>query len=215
MCLKKISMKKLLFYSIIIALCSISINTNAQDLIIKKDGTDIKAKVLEIKITEIKYKNFDNLSGPIFTMLKSDVLMIRYENGTKDIFNEPASDDNVSTGNENKYKKNIQPENIPKGEMVIGEEIRFEKGFWMNKIIQNDRKLKFNLVYSTLQGIEVCKENMVLVNKYKTRRIVFTIIATLTMPAGYIIFLAPMIIYTKTEQKYLLLAIEDYNNSLK
>ncbi|MCD4792541.1 MAG: hypothetical protein K8R54_04855 [Bacteroidales bacterium] len=208
-------MKNLINLLIIIALCMISTGTNAQDVITKTDGSDISAKVLEITITEVKYKKFENLSGPIFTLLKSDVLMIRYENGTKDIFNETVFVEDVSTAKENTYENNIQLEDIGKGEMIIGEEIKFEKGFWMNKIIQNDRKLKFNLVYRTLQEIDVCEENMEKVIKYKNRRIVFTIIATLTMPAGYIVFLAPLIIYTKKEQKYLLLAIEDYNNSLK
>jgi len=58
----------------------------AQDLLTKKNGEDISAKILEVDITEIKYKKFDDLNGPIFTILKSEVLLIRYENGTKDIF---------------------------------------------------------------------------------------------------------------------------------
>lgn len=62
------------------------LNVSAQDLITLKNGSDIKSKVTEINLTEIKYKKFDNLNGPIFTISKEDVLIIRYENGTKDIF---------------------------------------------------------------------------------------------------------------------------------
>lgn len=58
----------------------------AQDLLTKKNGEDILTKVLEVNVSEIKYKKFDDLNGPIFTILKSEVLLIRYENGTKDIF---------------------------------------------------------------------------------------------------------------------------------
>ena len=58
----------------------------SQDIITKKSSEDIQAKVTEVTTTEIKYKKFDNQSGPTFTILKSDVLMIRYENGSKDIF---------------------------------------------------------------------------------------------------------------------------------
>jgi len=61
----------------------------AQDVLTKKTGEEIQSKVLEVTIAEIKYKKFDNLNGPTFTILKSDVLIIRYENGSKDIFNEP------------------------------------------------------------------------------------------------------------------------------
>lgn len=59
----------------------------SQDVITKKSGEDVQAKVLEVGLSEVKYKNFDNQNGPILTILKTDVLMIRYENGTKDIFN--------------------------------------------------------------------------------------------------------------------------------
>lgn len=76
---------------LLVAAVIVSTTLNAQDLITKKDGTDVPAKVLEINVDDIKYKRMDNLNGPTFTMLKSDILMIRYENGTKDIFaNEPA-----------------------------------------------------------------------------------------------------------------------------
>jgi len=68
----------------------------SQDIITKYSGEDIQTKVVELTTTEIKYKKFDNLDGPTFTILKSDVLMIRYENGTKDIFIEERKIETVS-----------------------------------------------------------------------------------------------------------------------
>ena len=85
-------MTNLYKYLMIIALCVISMNTNAQDIITKKDGTDISAKVTELTISEVKYKKYNNLSGPIYTILKSDVLTIKYENGTRDVFNNKIPD---------------------------------------------------------------------------------------------------------------------------
>lgn len=79
-------MKKIIFYTVI-TIYTLT-NSFSQDMITKKSSEDIKAKVIEVTTTEIKYKKFDDISGPLFTILKSDVLMIRYENGTKDIFNE-------------------------------------------------------------------------------------------------------------------------------
>jgi len=77
-------MKKILVTSLLIifasALCF------SQDLITKKTGEDIQAKILEVGQTEVKYKKSDNLTGPTFSISKSDVIMIRYENGTKDVF---------------------------------------------------------------------------------------------------------------------------------
>lgn len=66
----------------------------AQDILVKKDGTAIKAKIQEIGTTEIKYKAADNLDGPTYVIPKSDVLSINYENGTHEIIN---SNQQIST----------------------------------------------------------------------------------------------------------------------
>jgi hypothetical protein len=68
----------------------------AQDLITLKNGTDIKSKVIEINLSEIKYKKFDNLNGPLFSIAKEDVLIIRYENGTKDIFGDDSKPSKIN-----------------------------------------------------------------------------------------------------------------------
>jgi len=65
-----------------------SLGLFAQDMITLKNGKDIESKILEVNVTDIKYKKQDNLEGPTHTILKSEVLMIRYANGTKDIMGE-------------------------------------------------------------------------------------------------------------------------------
>ena len=65
--------------------------SQAQDLITTKKGEDIQAKILEVSSNEIKYKRFSNLDGPSFIINTSEVLMIRYQNGEKDIFDEEQS----------------------------------------------------------------------------------------------------------------------------
>lgn len=62
----------------------------AQDIITKRNGEEIEAKVAEITINVIKYKRFDNLDGPLIHIAKSDVFMILYENGTKETFTDSA-----------------------------------------------------------------------------------------------------------------------------
>ena len=56
------------------------------DTIILKTGSVIFAKVEEISQTEVKYRRCDNLSGPLHSIIKSDVSSIRYVNGTRDNF---------------------------------------------------------------------------------------------------------------------------------
>lgn len=57
-----------------------------QDIIVGKDGKTIKARVVEITQSEIKYKRYDNLNGPLISISKDGILIINYENGTKETF---------------------------------------------------------------------------------------------------------------------------------
>jgi hypothetical protein len=82
---------------ILIAIClSSSFITFSQDIITKKNGEDLKVKITEVNQTDIKYKKTDNPSGPTFIISKSDALMIRYEDGSKDMFNEVSNTNNAN-----------------------------------------------------------------------------------------------------------------------
>lgn len=61
------------------------------DNIILLNGEEVMSKVLEVTVDEIKYKRCDNLEGPVYSIKKSDVFMIKYTNGTKDIFTTSTS----------------------------------------------------------------------------------------------------------------------------
>ncbi|HXH20236.1 MAG TPA: hypothetical protein VNJ07_14260 [Chitinophagales bacterium] len=62
-----------------------TVEANAQDVIIFRNGDEVQAKVREIDTEHIKYVRYDNLNGPLYTIPRADVFMIKYENGTKDI----------------------------------------------------------------------------------------------------------------------------------
>lgn len=78
-------MKKNVLFLLLIFVMTYS---HAQDLIITKDATKIQAKVSEIEESTIKYKKFDNLDGPTYTMKKSEISTIVFENGTVEVFKE-------------------------------------------------------------------------------------------------------------------------------
>ena len=59
----------------------------AQDVIIMNTGDEIEAKVTKVGNIEIEYKKWSNLDGPIYTVGKNDVFMIKYINGDKEVFN--------------------------------------------------------------------------------------------------------------------------------
>ncbi|MBQ6732692.1 MAG: hypothetical protein IJR06_06200 [Paludibacteraceae bacterium] len=58
----------------------------AEDVIYLTNGDEIKSLVSEVTSTTVKYKKFSNVDGPTYTINKSDILMIIYANGEKDIF---------------------------------------------------------------------------------------------------------------------------------
>ena len=55
------------------------------DNIILKNGEEISAKIIEITPDLIKYKKCNNQDGPIVSINKSEVMMIKYSNGTKEL----------------------------------------------------------------------------------------------------------------------------------
>ena len=57
----------------------------AQDIITKRDGEEIQAKVLSVNTDIIEYKKWSNLEGPVYSIAVSEVFMIKYQNGEKDV----------------------------------------------------------------------------------------------------------------------------------
>jgi hypothetical protein len=79
------------FYLPTILFFTLAVSVSAQDIIVLTDGNMIEAKVEEISPTEIKYRRFDNLNGPLNIINKSDVYSIKYENGTVEVINAAPS----------------------------------------------------------------------------------------------------------------------------
>ncbi len=59
----------------------------AQDLLTKRTGEELLVKVLEITPTEVKFRRSDNPDGPLISVWKTDLFLVRYANGTQDVFN--------------------------------------------------------------------------------------------------------------------------------
>lgn len=70
----------------------------ADDTIYLKNGDEIKAKVSKIATNTIEYKKVTNLEGPTYELLKSEILMVIYESGEKEIFlNQPTYNAGISS----------------------------------------------------------------------------------------------------------------------
>jgi len=89
----------------------------AQDVITLKNGNEITALVYEIGDIDVKYKKIDNPNGPNYTLKKSEILMIRYANGSKDVFADttmpanPPTQTNVTRPISNTNER--MPDNLP------------------------------------------------------------------------------------------------------
>lgn len=88
-----------------------SITMFAQDIIFRKNGTDIQAIVQKSGTDEVRYKKFDNQNGPIYRLKKSEIAMIRYEDGDRDVFNDASTpvEDRIQTSvdRQNNHQNNI------------------------------------------------------------------------------------------------------------
>ena len=97
-------MKKILLLLTLSAITNIAF---AQDNIVLKNGDEINAKILEVGESNIKYKKFNNLDGPIYTKAKDEIFMIKYSNGEKDVLTSNISNlNNINKKISNSNKKN-------------------------------------------------------------------------------------------------------------
>jgi hypothetical protein len=73
-------MKKIITLSLLFIFGFI-ITSSAQDIIYKKDGSKEETKIVAVGDREIQYKKFSNPDGPVYTLAKSQIMMITYANG--------------------------------------------------------------------------------------------------------------------------------------
>lgn len=71
-----------------LALVVCCLTAMAQDVIVKKDGSSLVGKVVEVTDTEVKYRKADNPDGPLYTIKIVDLMRINYENGQSDILSQ-------------------------------------------------------------------------------------------------------------------------------
>lgn len=90
---------------ILLLFALIAVKVNAQDILTFKNGDVQQVKVIEVSPTEVKYKKYDNLDGPVFIEKRSQLYSVKYQNGTIQKFNDLQEvDDSYS----NYYSKELE-----------------------------------------------------------------------------------------------------------
>jgi hypothetical protein len=95
-------MKKI---SLFILIVIFNITGFSQDTLYTKEGKVIAGKVTEVTQNEIKYKSASNPDGPVYVINKSDIVLIEYKNGTKDVF-QNSSTSTADNSNQNNSSNN-------------------------------------------------------------------------------------------------------------
>jgi len=141
----------------------IAVYNDSCDVITLKTGEEIQAKVIEVDLDKVRYKKCGNNDGPVYTLKKSDVFMIKYANGTKDIFNKPTETNTEGP------KKGI---------------LSFSRGFFKTKYFQDDKEI------AKSRFMDLLKSNTFSKN-YLTQSNVFNVIGYIIVIIGdFIIALA-------------------------
>jgi hypothetical protein len=74
-----------------LALLVFPLLADAQDLIFKKNGEEINAKVEEISLDAVLYRASSNPNGPIISIPISELLLLKFSNGEKHVFKNTTS----------------------------------------------------------------------------------------------------------------------------
>lgn len=75
------------------------------DVLVFKDGSEIRVRILDINLTEVKYKKCDSPDGPNYVNRKSELFMVRYADGRREVLR-TESPEPMKTPVKKTYKAN-------------------------------------------------------------------------------------------------------------
>ncbi len=90
----------------------------SQDVITLKNGDEIKGKIIKVGVSEIEYKR--DTTSPEHAIKKSEVFMIKYENGSKEVLTSLAANDIYKQSFRAFYLKYGKHKRAGKGLLVTG-----------------------------------------------------------------------------------------------
>lgn len=82
--MKPNTLLKSLLALFVIAMMAFFTDASAQDVIILKTGKRVEAHIIEINDVEVKYREYNDPDGIIFTMSRGKIREIRYETGRRE-----------------------------------------------------------------------------------------------------------------------------------
>ena len=95
---------KQLFVLFLLSLCSVA--ASAQDVIVKKDGSTIVCRIVDVGSTVVVYKKWTDLKGDSQMINLADISAINYESGKKENYSEVSNDYKPYNQNDGMHKFN-------------------------------------------------------------------------------------------------------------
>lgn len=93
----------------------------AQDTLYTTKGKIITGQVIEITQQEVKYKRAANPDGPLYVVDKTDIVLIHYKNGSKDVFeNSGSGEASASDMQTNSSNNTVIIDRQPRVNVVVG-----------------------------------------------------------------------------------------------
>jgi hypothetical protein len=159
----------------------LALSTQAQDIIIKKNGEELTdITVLRVEAVLIKYKSYLKQDGPEYSIPKSDVFMIKYENGIKEVFgNSTPQQNNDSASSPTTPKSAITNKNTD--ERI---EFKNEKYYYHGYRISTKRVL--NLINESGNQDAILKAHLYSIKKRGGRAMVIGGIPMLSIGGGFL-----------------------------
>jgi hypothetical protein len=81
---------------VLVCFCISESYSNAQDILKLKSGKEIRANILEEGTDIIKYREFDNPSGPVYSVKKDQVESVKYKKGKRETQNAEPKELNIN-----------------------------------------------------------------------------------------------------------------------
>ena len=121
----------------------------AQDVIRTQNGKDIKVTITRNTTDTLTYKEYDNSDGPLYVVPKTELMEIRYKDGSIELtsFSESEEDKIAKMSNTELYQKGYQDAEIyyePNGYGALAvASVLFNSGYGTN-VVMNHAPVDFN-----------------------------------------------------------------------
>ena len=149
------------------ALCVSGSYASAQDLIVKKDGSVIQAKVTKIGTSEVEYKKWSNQDGPQYSIAVADILAINYQNGEKETFENVGAGSSQAAKSEADDQQSIvqvKPEELSQEARAANDALIAKYNAPLELDITKKQKEKFGNKIYTASAIYGIKNNSIITN---------------------------------------------------